>query len=333
MQTTRKGRVLIIDDSPVVRENVATVAREIPEVGYVDEASDGFEALQVLRGELPDLIVCDLEMPRCGGLQFLRLRSQIDRLGHIPVLILTSHDGPAQRIELFDAGASDFVQKPWVPQELAARLRVHLRAKMQRDELAKTNARLEEMTCRDALTGVHNRRHFDLSLSTELAKVDRMVLPLSLVMVDIDHFKRVNDELGHPEGDAVLRSTAGLLQRSVRATDVVSRYGGEEFVVLLPGTAALGARLLAERLRGRMASFPFFVGDDARRLTASFGVATVVPGAERVDAALLIRRADNALYEAKRAGRNRVLAWENLRRTTPAEGSPLLSASPDHGVH
>lgn len=317
VKTHTKGKVLIVEDSPVTRRLLATTIRKMEDVDEVAEAADGFAALEAIREHAPDLVVCDMFMPRCDGLRFLRLRAKRPELAAIPVVVLTINAEPDQRVAIFDAGADDYVLKMCDERELVARLRVHLRAKLQRDALQLVNARLLETSSRDALTGLYNRRHFDEALSVELAKVDRSGLPTSLLIVDLDHFKSVNDTRGHVEGDRVLRETAKVISESVRRTDLVARYGGEEFAVILPGTGSTGAGVLAERLRGRVAAHAFFEAGKLPQVSASVGVATAAAG-DSLAREVFVDRADTALYAAKAAGRNRVRRWEELEKSVEA---------------
>src|SRR5688572_29354313 len=197
----------------------------------------------------PDLVVCDLVMPDCDGMQFLRLRAAKPELASIPVLILTSDSELERKVELFERGASDYVKKPFDPRELVARVRVHLRLNLLTEDLEAANEKLYKLSCTDPLTDIFNRRHFNNVLKVEVARVARYGSPVSLVVCDIDHFKRVNDELGHFAGDEVLRGVASAVGKIVRKADLLARYGGEEIAVILSNTGEAGAAVLAERLR------------------------------------------------------------------------------------
>jgi two-component system chemotaxis response regulator CheY len=197
------------------------------------------------------------------------------------------------------AGADDFLTKPPDPDELAVRLEIAGRILAVHDQLARQNALLTELASTDELTGVKNRRRFREDLELLFAQADRQGSPLSLILLDIDHFKRYNDAFGHPAGDRVLQQVGATLRSNLRGHDVVARYGGEEFVVLLPATVADAALEVAERLRAAIAGHDW----PHRAVTASFGVATSGPGTPV--AAALVDQADRALYLAKEAGRNR----------------------------
>ncbi len=304
-----RGRVLVVDDSALGRAAVADVLRGSGELQEVLEAEDGFGALRRMAEDKPDLVVCDLVMPGCDGLQLLRLRAAKPELAGIPILILTADGELERKLELFDRGASDWVSKPFDPRELLARVRVHLRLKLLAEELTVANEQLYRLSCTDPLTELFNRRHFDDVLGGEVARLVRYATPVSLILCDIDHFKRFNDEHGHQLGDEVLRAVASTLVRSVRKADVVARYGGEELAVVLTNTGAAGAFVLAERLRAAVERARVTSGERGLSCTASFGVASAEDAVSVSSAATLIGRADAALYAAKRAGRNRVVPW------------------------
>jgi diguanylate cyclase (GGDEF)-like protein len=313
-----RGRVLVVDDSAPERAAICRTLQEAAEFEEVFEAEDGLDALRTMAERRPDLVVCDLVMPGCDGLQLLRLRAAKPELANIPVLILTGDAALERKVELFERGASDYVVKPFDPRELVARVRVHLGVKLLTEDLEGANEKLYKLSCTDPLTSLFNRRHFNNVLEVEVARVVRYGVPLSLVLVDVDHFKRVNDELGHVMGDEVLRSIAATLGRGARKADVVARYGGEEMALVLTNTGVAGARVVAERLRMAIENATVAAGDVNVRVTASFGVATAEPEGDVKDAVTLIRRADRALYAAKRRGRNRAVTWTpDLERSEP----------------
>jgi two-component system cell cycle response regulator len=317
-----RGRILVVDDSAPVRAAVAETLRQAGDLEEVLEAEDGLVALRLMAEAKPDVVVCDLVMPGCDGIQLLRLRSAKPELASIPVLILTADTELDRKVELFDRGASDYVCKPFDPRELVARVRVHLRLKLMAEDLAAANEKLYRLSCTDPLTDLFNRRHFNNVIDVEVARLQRYGIPLALILTDIDHFKRVNDEHGHLVGDEVLRRVAVTLGRSVRKADVVARYGGEEIAIVLTNTGTAGAFVLAERLRAAVEKTEVQAGERAVRCTASFGVAAADTSADLTDAASLVSRADSALYAAKRDGRNRVVMW----------GPELEPSAPDPGA-
>jgi diguanylate cyclase (GGDEF)-like protein len=304
-----RGRILVVDDSAPERAATVATLEQAGEFAEVLQAEDGLVALRMMAEKKPDLVVCDLVMPGCDGVQLLRLRSAKTDLAGIPVLMLTADTEDDRKVELFERGASDYVRKPFEPRELVARCLVHLRLKLLTEDLESANEKLYKLSCTDPLTDLFNRRHFNNVIESEVARFVRYGTPVALVLADIDHFKRVNDELGHVAGDAVLRSVSESFVRSVRRADVVTRYGGEEMAIVLTNTGRGGAMVLAERLRTAIVVSEIKVAGTAVRVTASFGVAVAESKGEVDAAAVLVRRADKALYAAKRGGRNRVVAW------------------------
>ena len=298
-----------MDDSAPARAAVVETLKQAGDLDEIYEAEDGLSALRVMAETKPDLVVCDLVMPVCDGLQFLRLKAAKPELAGVPVLILTADAELERKVELFERGASDYVRKPFDPRELVARVRVHLRLKLLTEDLEAANEKLYKLSCTDPLTDLFNRRHFNNVLDVEVARVVRYGMPLSLVLADVDHFKRVNDELGHVTGDDVLREVSRVLTKGVRKADIVARYGGEEIALVLTNTGTAGAFVLAERLRAAVEDLSTAAGGAIVRVTASFGIAVAEPKGDVTSAAMLIRRADKALYAAKRRGRNQVVMW------------------------
>ncbi len=322
---------LIIDDSRLAREALRRMLVASGLFEEVIEAADGAEALDVLAEregeEGVDLVLCDLVMPEVDGFAFLDRFGEVNGVAEVPVIVLTGQDDLESKVQALESGASDYLTKPFAEAELVARVKVHLNLKRLREELHEANDRLREMVDRDPLTGVFNQRHWRNLVARELDRSRRHGGVLSVIVADADHFKRVNDRFGHVAGDLVLKSIARAFVDSLRSHDSVGRYGGEEFVVLLPETGIAEAVRAAERLRRAVADLRF-EGLDELRVSLSLGVAeagggegarpagpqsaaepadgTVDPSGPAVDA--LIHAADEALYEAKNAGRNRVVA-------------------------
>jgi diguanylate cyclase (GGDEF)-like protein len=292
----------VIDDSPAARHEIRSVLESSRLFGTVFEAVDGLAGLRMLLLESVDVVVCDLEMPGLDGEKLLRVR---ESLGDVPFLFLTASGDPARRVRLLEDGACDTLTKPFHPAELVARLRLHLRIKRLQDELREKNHMLARESMIDGVTGLRTRRYVTEVLAIEVLRARRYRLPLAVLMADLDHFKRVNDRFGHPTGDAVLRFVSELLRRSLRASDVAGRFGGEEFLVILPQTDRDGAVTLAERWRQTLEEGSLHLPGGKRvRATVSVGVATFDARFERAED--LVRAADEALYAAKGAGRNRV---------------------------
>ena len=297
--------ILIIDDNRTIRQQICATLQGTDLFETYHEAGDGIEGFKTLLSEQIDIILCDLEMPGMDGYKFLRMVASREELMDIPVIMLTSHEEQEAKIRGLEAGASDYVTKPFYPAELLARVKVQLKIKSLQDSLKESNRQLKELSQTDALTGLANRRRLMDILSVEFERSRRNDTPFSLLMIDLDHFKKINDNYGHQEGDVVLRSLAELMLSHLRQYDTAARFGGEEFSLVLPETDPVEAAGVAERMRKEIANMSFS-GDIAKlKITASIGVATS-PNDKIEHAEDLLRAADDALYEAKNNGRNRV---------------------------
>lgn len=299
--------VLVIDDSEVTRKHIERLLTASRVADRVLLARDGAEALQLLTSNDISLILCDVEMPGLGGMKFLRIVQAMPDYTRIPLLFTTVHADVRHKVQGLTEGAVDYVTKPFVNEELVARVRVQLRIKALQDELLAKNARLEELSRVDYLTHLSNRRHLMEVLDAEFSRAVRHGCELSFVLADIDHFKRTNDQFGHPVGDRCLQLVANTLLGQLRKSDHAARYGGEEFAIVLPETDSEGAAVVAERFRAAVATSCLLVDGKKVPMTVSLGVATY-PGREIHSVERLIKTADDALYAAKDAGRNRVVA-------------------------
>jgi diguanylate cyclase (GGDEF)-like protein len=308
--------VLLVDDSPTIRNQIHSVLQSIGEFERFIEAEDGMQAFKLMVEHHPDIVVCDLVMPVFDGLKFLALRATRPELARIPVIMLTAEGDANRKVEVLDRGASDYVTKPFNDKELIARVRVHYRLKMLQDELRQANARLESLASTDGLTGLFNRRYFDNFLLNEVRRALRYKSPVAVVLIDLDHFKQVNDLYGHQMGDEVLRNVSRIVAAGVRATDAAARYGGEEIGLILTQTEVEGARGVSERLRARLAEATHTFQNVSIQKTASFGIAGFDGTAVPLSPEELLKRADQALYQAKRSGRNRVVVWTPDLQTT-----------------
>lgn len=301
-----KSAILIIDDSKLARQQVIDILKEKSLFKFVYEAGDGIEGFKTALNRPIDLILCDVEMPGMDGFKFLRMMNSREELQDIPIIMLTGREDSETKVRGLEEGASDYVTKPFDPAEMIARVKVQLKIKSLQDKLKKSNQMLLELSHTDPLTGLNNRRFMMEGLAREFERSQRKNAPLSMIMIDIDHFKTINDTYGHQKGDAVLQGLAALLKQHLRQYDTAARYGGEEFALILPETGIEEAAQVAERLRQATEKL-IFEDLSQLRMTASFGIATT-PADTVQSLDDLIREADYALYNAKRAGRNRVEA-------------------------
>ncbi len=299
------SRILVVDDDADIR---ALLVELLSNCGYqVADAADGPAALARLEADDIDLMLLDLNLPGMTGYDVLRELNARGHAAEIAVICLSALSTTRDKVAGLELGAVDYVTKPFVVPELLARVAGALRAKATLDKLRSRSVELEQLSFTDPLTGLGNRRHFEERLHQEIARARREGGVLSCLMVDLDHFKRINDRYGHPAGDAVLREVARALRTGVRAFDTVARYGGEEFVLLLPGARQEGALSAAEALRQTIAGLRIRVEGLAEPIsvTASIGVASF--NGRHEGEPRLLEGADQAVYRAKRDGRNRVV--------------------------
>jgi two-component system cell cycle response regulator len=282
--------------------------------------------MAMLRKHSIDVVLCDMHMARCDGMCFLALKGADPALADIPVIMRTGDEGLETMVKAFELGAQDYVAKTAAVAELQARLAVHLKLKRVTDELRRQREQLEQLTRQDVLTGLANRRGLDELLSREVGRSKRYSCPMSVVMIDLDRFKEINDTYGHQAGDHVLREVAEIVRRAVRTQDIVARYGGEELAILMPETAMEQAAMVAERLRVDLSNAVIRWRDHELRVTASFGVVGT-PTMPTQEPAELVRLADRALYRAKALGRNRVsLARPDTAPTSSSGKAPVGQA-------
>lgn len=297
--------LLIIDDSKAIRTQVTQIFSDGKLFAKTLQAADGIEGFKLLVNNDVDIILCDIEMPGIDGLKFLAMLQSREDLREKPVIMLTSHGDLSTKVRGLESGASDYITKPFEPAEMVARVRVHMQIKTLQDELRRSNQLLLELAQTDPLTRLCNRRYLFEKLDVELNRCFRGNNPISLVMADIDHFKRINDQFGHQIGDKVLIKVSDLLSEQLRTYDLAARYGGEEFCLVLPETDLDAACDVAERIRQRAENMVFTKPMENYRLTVSFGVASY-DGTFEGSIDELIKVADEALYEAKNAGRNQI---------------------------
>ncbi|MFP4474398.1 MAG: diguanylate cyclase [Desulfatibacillaceae bacterium] len=303
------AKILIIDDSRLV----AHVARNIlSNRGHeVALAVDGQSGLAAVDEDPPDLVLLDVVMPKMDGYEVCEKIKGDPLTRDIPVIMLTSRAESADKVRGLELGASDYVTKPFDEGELVARVNTHLRLKQLYEDLQQKNKQLQELANRDGLTGLFNHRYFQEALAKDFQRSLRYHESLSVVLLDIDFFKKFNDTYGHQTGDIVLTTLGQLILKSLRETDLAARYGGEEFALVLYHTPNDAAYMVAERLRESVQDHTFIAGDLELNVTISVGVATF-PHDDIPDAKVLIECADKALYKAKEMGRNQVISYENV---------------------
>jgi two-component system, cell cycle response regulator len=306
----RQDRILVVDDHP---DNVEIINARLSSRGFtVETATNGQEALDQVMANPPHLILLDVMMPLMDGYEVARRIKTDESLPFIPIILVTARDSTADKVEGLDAGADDYLTKPINFPELEARVRSMLRIKRLQDELDQknreleiANKRLRRLSITDGLTELFNHRHMHELLHEEFERTKRSSEPLAVVMLDLDRFKQVNDNYGHPTGDVILYETARILRETAREIDMVGRYGGEEFIVILPGTDEEAAAQFAERIRQAVAEHVYRDEANEVRMTVSGGVASY-PGEGVGHPDMLIKRADEALYNSKTTGRDRI---------------------------
>lgn len=298
-------KVLLIDERKSSVERIQNMLRGSAELDIATDPHAGF----FQAAEAP--YECVLISTGFTDFDPLRLCSQLrslDRTRFLPIILIADEGEEGRIIRGLELGINDYLMRPIDQQELTARLRTQVRRKRYNDQLRASVAQTIEMAVTDALTGLHNRRYLDSHLQTLFDRAVARRRPLSVMITDLDRFKTVNDSHGHDGGDDVLREFARRLRKNVRGIDLACRFGGEEFVVVMPDTDGAVAEKVAERIRAEIAQLPFAIGPEGKAIevTVSVGVSSVLKGADTV--AALMKRADVALYEAKSGGRNRVVA-------------------------
>jgi diguanylate cyclase (GGDEF)-like protein len=303
--------ILLAEDDPVTR---MLMTRFLKKAGYeVDAVANGSDALDRMTTRYYPMLVTDWEMPEMDGVALCKAVRNLQLDGYVYALLLTARDAKEHIITGLEAGADDYLIKPVHEPELIARLNTGRRILSLEHSLRAANQRNRILSITDALTGTFNRRYLMEQLPREVERCRRYAYPLSVLMCDIDHFKQINDERGHAAGDDVLQQFAARAQKSIRTnSDWISRYGGEEFVIVLPETSYEGAVAVAEKIRTLIAATAFTTRDGDAHVTVSFGVASTGPSgpdlALKVDT--LIRLADECLYRSKQEGRDRTRGHE-----------------------
>jgi diguanylate cyclase (GGDEF)-like protein len=319
-------RVLVADDDRVSRSRLA---EQVAEWGYdVVQVVDGTTALRAMTAiDGPSLALLDWEMPGLSGIELCRILRTRATGPYVYVIMVTGREGPEHVITALTAGADDFVRKPIEPQELEVRIRAGGRIVELQTQLLKTHKALERRARFDFLTDALNRETILEQMQDELSRSVRSQEPFSIILMDLDHFKQVNDNYGHSVGDSVLKCAVSRAFQTVRPYDAVGRWGGEEFMVLAPGCGLLEGSLIAECLKTALAESPIATAGGSLRVTGSFGVASTEQGYIHLDA--LIDAADKALYLAKGNGRNRVELADNATGKSYISRHPITQPAPE----
>ena len=318
-----KANILVVDDT---LQNLRLLIGILSEQGYeVRPADSGQAALMTVEVKAPDLILLDIDMPGIDGYEVCQRLKNNKNTCNIPVIFISALDEVFDKVKAFDVGGIDYIPKPFQVEEVLARVETHLALYQLQKQLEKKNrileetniqlkreievrkhteAKLEELAITDSLTKLYNRRHFFDLAKLEFTRSKRYHLNLAAMMIDLDHFKQINDYYGHRVGDCVLETVSWHLHTGIRSTDILGRYGGEEFILLLPQTSLADGQILAERLRKTIAMEKIVIEEHSISTTISIGLTMLMETDKTID--MLINRADQALYAAKRAGRNQV---------------------------
>ena len=292
------ARVLIVDDTP---QNIQLLGAALKDEGFqINVAMNGEKALQIAQRVLPDLILLDITMTEMDGFEVCGKLKKLDEMEGIPIIFLTARNEIEDIVKGFEVGAVDYIIKPFNLTELKARVKTHLTLKFALEELKRKNQELERIVVIDSLTQIYNRHFIMDRLSEEMAESLRFKQPLSILILDIDLFKQINDNYGHLVGDEVLKIVAQTIRQTVRENDIPARYGGEEFLVVFPRTDLEQCRVVAEKIRGNIQNLKW--KQPGMKLTISGGTSQLNQNKLNV----FIDQADQLLYKAKNNGRNRI---------------------------
>lgn len=314
-----KTLVLIVDDNQQNLKILGNVLKDNTDYNLAF-AMSGEEAVAYTKKALPDMILLDVMMPGMDGFTVCRELAANEETSDIPIIFITAKSEPEDIIKGFEAGGVDYVTKPFNEAELLMRINTHMELKKSRDLLEEKNKELmvayekiEHLALTDTLTGIPNRRNISNTMSKEASRCRRNGSTFALVMCDIDFFKKVNDTYGHDTGDYVLKTVAGIIQSNLRQQDIVSRWGGEEFLIVLPETGINDGMKVSEKLRKNIEETKMEFGGHSFGITMTFGV-TIYENEVGLEKS--IKKADDALYEGKQTGRNKVVqAHVRLRNT------------------
>lgn len=297
-------KILIIDEQ---EKSVEFLKKHLETEGYhINGLISGKDVLELCAREKFDLILLSLNLSGVSGLEVCTKIKQCEGTCDIPVMLITSHREIEEKLDALSHGAQDFITKPFNMEELKARIRVALRVKASKDALKDRTSVLEETSLKDELTGLFNRRYIKERMYEEISRADRFGHAVSCIIFDVDQFKVINNVYGHENGDLILKEIAEILKQNIRTIDVLGRYGGEEFVIILPQTDISGALTVAEKLAKAIESNKFYIKDTAINITVSIGVASN----KETDGDDLLYYADLALNKAKTSDKNKVVAWK-----------------------
>jgi two-component system cell cycle response regulator len=328
----RRPVIVVGDDDRITRELLSTILRAN---GYdVDPAGDGQDAVErVARGGV-DLVLLDVMMPRMGGLEACRLIKGMTAESFLPVLLVTVKTDPASRVEGLKIGADDYVCKPFEEGELLARVHSMLRIKRLYDDMQHARAKLERVSVHDELTGLYNYRYLHTRLGEEFKRSERNHEALGCCVMDVDRLRSFNEKGGRPFGDSILRGTAEAIRRSVREADIVVRYGGDEFLILLPTTHFAGSVAVAERIWREIGARSWGAQGAEQRVSISMGI-SLFPSRDVRTKDALLKAAEGALHRAKRDGMNRICVFQQEGFIyTPSSAPPGTesSSTPSSGL-
>ena len=303
-ETGRNGRILIVDDRKASYERIAaTLSNE----HTVDIETNPAEALFHAAEGNYDLLIVSLGLQNFDGLRLCSQVRSLERTRNVPILAVSEADNNVRLVRGLEIGINDYLIRPVDKNEMLARVRTQIKKKRYAERLRDNVQKSAEMAITDGLTGLFNRRYMEMHLATLVEQAASRGKPIAVLMVDVDHFKAVNDGYGHDAGDEVLREFALRIRKAIRNIDLACRYGGEEFVIVMPETDVAVATMVAERLRRRIATEPFTIEQGARQLTVTISIGLAALADANDNSAAILKRADTALYRAKNEGRNRVV--------------------------
>jgi len=307
MQPEKTQKILIVDDDPQISMLMTAI---LESSGFeIFAATCGSEALKMIDKKEPHLVLLDINMPGISGLETLEIVRK--REEYTSVVLVSGNSNTEDVIKGLELGADGYICKPFNPHELVARVKAQLRIKTLTDELTEANKKLQALVDIDDLTGLYNMRGVFEKIELEISRNRRFGSGLCAIMLDMDHFKRVNDDHDHLFGSFVLKEVGAIIKDSLRDVDFGVRYGGDEFMVILTGTDYKGAMAYSERLRSAIEKYDFNNGEHKMDLTTSMGLAIIKPSSDQsVTAKELVQWADKALYESKETGRNKVHGYD-----------------------